>query len=158
MQVFFIPGKWAIEHNSLPMILAMILAGIICFGFFYWTLLRGTLLIVLIGIALTAIRFFVKDGLFLWAGSVLFIILILCTFAVFWIAKRRDLITTRALIFSACIIPVMAFSLRTFPGFDENLLQPGNLVQKIIFLLGVGILPVVPIAATPLWIERLRHR
>lgn len=75
-----------------------------------------------------------------WAGSVLFIILILCTFAVFWIAKRRDLITTRALIFSACIIPVMAFSLLTFPGFDENLLQPRSQVQIIIFLVGVGIL------------------
>ncbi|MGD9157817.1 MAG: hypothetical protein PVG39_05390, partial [Desulfobacteraceae bacterium] len=153
------PIKWAFKYDSLPVILAMTLTGLFGFALIYWTLLRTAPLIALFGFILfNIIRFTGKDGMFSCAGTALFIILMAYAAIVFFIAKRRDLITFGTLITCACITALMAISMLTFPFFTDNLLHTKNHTHTILIMICVGILPVMPLATTPLWIERFRHR
>jgi hypothetical protein len=161
------PVKWALEYNSSSEAVTMTLLGLYGFVVFYWTLLRLAPILMVAGVALFLISWLTKlligDPAFFLVGYSLVVGLPLGVLGAFYITRRRNLITTATLVIAACMFPLVVVSLWAFPWWSLT----GNMYLKglhslslnqIILMVIVATLPFIPVVATPLWMERLRHR
>lgn len=173
----FTPVAWALKCSSPLEIISMTILGILGFVFFYWIILSLSLpLSGILGINILISLVLIFSGIFgsipglkdsvetlgvigFFIVSLKFTLYVLPVIALitFYIAKRRDLISNAAVIYSFCIFPVAVLSLWAFPwwGMKSEWFQNSN---NIILLICVGTLPFLPVALTPLIMDILRHR
>ena len=81
----------------------------------------------------------------------------------FYIARRRNLISTISLLYSLFLFPVTVISLWAFPWWfttAETLKKglPSLNTGQILIVIGTATLPFLPVALTPLIMDKLRHR
>ena len=161
------PVRWALEYGSPLEVITMTLLGLYAFVLFYWTLLRlapalGVGGIVVFNIT-RLIRSLIGDIAMSWVWTALVVGLPVAVLFAFYVARRRNLITTTTLVIAACVFPVVVISLWSFPwwsvvafGLPKGL--PDLNQVQIIRLISAATLPFIPLVATPLLMERLRHR
>lgn len=127
---------------------------------FYWTLLMLSLPITVCLIAAGLIFLLTWGTSSTWAGNTMIVIPVGVLIASY-IAKRCNLITTSTLVIAACVFPLVVVSLWVSPWWHGpgtiNGLFSLNLWQ-IIRLISAATLPFIPLVASPLLMERLRHR
>jgi hypothetical protein len=161
------PVKWAFEYKSPLEIISMTIFGLYGFIIFYWTMLRLGMFLFFIGFA--AILFswlfssLIGDVASSWAWTALFISIPLLVLISYYVTRRLHLITTTTLVISALIFPIVVVSLWAFPWsfFSSDWGRKGlsNLsLGHVIMLISAATLPFLPVAFTPLIMNKLRHR
>jgi hypothetical protein len=155
--------KQALEYNSKHEVIIMSVLGLFAFALFYWTLYRiGPILFIGNAILNILISIIWNHKLVMpRVYDALAVILPLCVLGTYYVARRQNLITKKTLVFSACAFPVVVISLFTFPwsdvlGFSVDLSNPNHI--QIIYLISAGFVPFIPVVATPLIMNKLRHR
>lgn len=161
------PVKWVLSYSSPIEVITMTILGLYGFVLFYWTFLQmafplsGVMAAVYIIILL--IKPLIGDLVVSLVCDVLIFILSIFMLAAFYVARRRNLITTATILYSACMFPVTVISMWAFPWWltTEWSASKGlySLDQsQIIFCIIMALLPFIPVVATPLKMEKLRHR
>jgi hypothetical protein len=160
------PVKWAFKYSSTTEVITLSLLGIYAFVVFYWTLYR-TVIVLWAGSVVLSVLIIIpsliwgREVVMLWVWYSLPVVLPLCVLGSFYVAKRRNLITTATLLISACTFPLVVVSFWAFP-YSEFLGVPvefSNLNQiQMIYFASAAILPFIPVVVTPLIMDRLRHR
>jgi hypothetical protein len=161
------PVKWAWEYKSPLEIISMTILGLYGFIIIYWTMLRLGMLLFFVGIAaifsswLLTILF--GDIASTWMWETLFISFPLVGLISFYVTRRLYLITTATLVISAIVFPIVVVSLWAFPWwFFSNAFGPKGLpnlsLSHVIMLTSSATLPFLPVALTPLIMNKLRHR
>jgi hypothetical protein len=159
--------KWAFKYSSPLETVTMTILGLYGFAVLYWTLLCLAPILLVGWVAVILISWLIKaligDVAFFWIGYSLVVGLPLGVLGAFLVARLRNLITTATLVIVFCVFPLVVVSLWAFPWWSLT----GNMYLKglhslsrsqIILLAIVATLPFIPVVATPLWMERLRHR
>lgn len=160
------PVKWAWGYKSSIEIISMTIFGLYGFLVIYWTMLRLGFLLFFVGIAaifsswLLTILF--GDVASTWMWEALFISLPLIMIISFYFAKRLHLITTTTIVVAAFLFPVVVISLWSFPwSFFSNDWGYKGLadlsLSHVIMLTSSATLPFLPVALTPLIMNKLRH-
>ena len=162
-EVVLSPVKWALKYSSPLETITMTVLGLYGFALFYWTLLRlGLALVLGIGV-LSIITWLIGDVAASWVWNALVVGLPLSVLVAFFVARLRNLITTGILVCSACVFPLAVVSLWAFPWWFTTSGSMGkglpilNLSQIILIMAGAT-LPFIPVVATPLLMDKLRHR
>jgi len=159
------PVKWVLRYGSPLEIITMTILGLYGYALFYWTVLyisAELLSIAGLAIVITWItKLLFGDIAAEYVMNIMFAGVPVGLFIAFYIAKKRELITTATLLISAFMFPLAVLSLGAYPWYSAVGLPKGlpdlNLLQGIYIIIG-AMLPFVPIAATPLIMDKLRHR
>jgi hypothetical protein len=161
------PVNWALKYSSKPEVVTMSLLGLFAFAVFYWTLFRAGP-VLWIGSWILNILMLIPSLIWGWEVvwsqvlDALVIVLPLSIMGSFYVAKRRNLITTGTLVIAACLFPAVVVSLWAFPWFSAVFGLPKGLPDlnqfQIIRIIAAATLPFIPVATTPLLMDRLRHR
>jgi len=157
------PVKWALMYNSPFETVTMTCLGLIGFVLLYWTLLCLAPILLVCEVVVVLISWLIKsligDVAILWVSGTLIMGLTLGVLGAFDVARHRNLITTATLVISACMFPVAAVALWACPWWFGATKGLSNLNQlQIIHLVGMATLPFIPLVASPLLIDKLRHR
>jgi hypothetical protein len=161
------PVKWALKSSSKPEAITMSLLGLFAFAVIYWTLFRAGP-VLLIGNWILSILMIIPSMIWGWEvvwsqglDALVFILpsSILC---IFYLARRRNLITTGTLVIAVCLFPLVVVSLWAFPWWEAVFGSPKghsdlNYTQ-IICVIAAATLPFIPVVGTPLLMDKLRHR
>ncbi|MBN1906922.1 MAG: hypothetical protein JW927_17710 [Deltaproteobacteria bacterium] len=161
------PVKWAWGYKSPLEIISMTIFGLYGFLIIYWTMLRLGFLLFFVGIAAIFSSWLLTtlfgDVASTWMWEALFISLPLIMIISFYFAKRLQLIATTTIVVAAFLFPIVVISLWSFPwGFFSNDWGYKGLadlsLSHAIMLTSSATLSFLPVALTPLIINRLRHR
>jgi hypothetical protein len=97
-----------------------------------------------------------------WVWKVLIFSLPLVVLISYYVAWRLHLITTATLLISALVFPIVVVSLWAFPWWFFNHWSgkglPNLSLSHVIILISAATLPFLPVALTPLIMNKLRHR
>jgi hypothetical protein len=161
------PVNWALKYSSKPEVITMSLLGLFAFAVFYWTLFRAGP-VLWIGSWILSILVIIPSLIWGWEVvwsqvlDALVIVLPLSILGAFYVARRRNLITTGTLVIAACLFPVVVVSLWAFPWWSVAFGLPKGLPDlnqfQIIRIIAAATLPFIPVATTPLLMDKLRHR
>jgi hypothetical protein len=157
------PVKWALKYSSPLETITMTVLGLYGFAIFYWTLLRLGLVLVFGIFVLSIITWLIGDVAASWVWTALVVGLPLSVLIAFFVARLRNLITTGMLVCSACLFPLAVVSLWAFPWWlatGESMSKGLPILNQfqIILIIAGATLPFIPVIATPLKMEKLRHR
>lgn len=161
------PVKWALIYDSPIETVTMTILGLYGFLLLYWILLRMALPVIGVIAAATILALIMKQIIGDLANSlvwnIIIIVLPVSVLIAFYIARRRNLITTATIVYSICMFPLAVISMWAFPWWlttNESAnkgLHNLDRSQIILFIIA-AILPFIPAVATPLKMEKLRHR
>ncbi len=170
----FVPR--ALEDFSLFEAGVMTVLTLLGFLFIFWTFLKlaPILMLVVIGLELGVVAAvlllfdgdfslfselgtLLRSDLVRWSARVLAAGLIVGTLGTFYVAGRRELISTATLVGAACAFPLSVVSLWAFQRWfgmsgDSLSLMAG------LFIISAASVPFIPLATVPLWIAKFRHR
>ncbi len=160
------PVKWALKYSSPLEIATMTILGLYGTVLLFWTLYRLNLVLV-VGVMIFALIYLMMTSLTgdvaaTWIWNITIIVLTVTVLAAFYIARRRNLITTTTLVIIACMFPLAVITLWAYPWFHSASGLPKGLPDlnqfEIIRIIAAAILPFIPVVATPLLMDKLRHR
>lgn len=161
------PVKWALKYSSPLETVTMTVLGLYGFVLFYWILLWMALplngVTAAVFIIILLMRPLIGDLANSLVWGVLIIALPVSVLVAFYVARRRNLITTATVVYSACMFPVTVVSLWAFPWWLATKWSASKGLpildqSQIILCIIAAILPFIPVVATPLLMDRLRHR
>jgi len=161
------PVKWALKYSSPIETVTMTVLGLYGFFLLYWIFLRMAFplngVLAAVAIIILLMRPFIGDVAVLLVWVVLIISLPISVLVAFYVARRRNLISTATAVYSACMFPVTVVSMWAFPWWLTTKWSASkglhSLEQfQIILCIMAAILPFIPVVATPLIMDRLRHR
>lgn len=92
-----------------------------------------------------------------WIGCFVTAGLIVVMLWIYYVASRRKLIGTNALVYVACAYPVAVASLYAFVLWIGMINGWPSLMEGV-YIFGAASVPFIPLATTPLSIAKLRHR
>lgn len=162
----FLPVKWALKYGSPLEVITMTILGLYGYALFCWTLFRLNLILAVGGMILAFIILLmtslIGDVAAIWIWNVIVVGLIVTVLVAFYIARRRNLITTTTLVIIVCMFPLAVISLWAYPWFSSASGLPKGLPDlnqfQIIRIIAAATLPFIPVATTPLLMDKLRHR
>ncbi|NLD37178.1 MAG: hypothetical protein GX654_09945 [Desulfatiglans sp.] len=160
------PVKWTYEYKSTLEIISMTIFGLYGFFIIYWTMLRLGMFLSFIGGAAFfsswLLTIIIGDVASTWVWKVLIFSLPLVVLISYYVAWRLHLITTATLLISALVFPIVVVSLWAFPWWFFNHWSgkglPNLSLSHVIILISAATLPFLPVALTPLIMNKLRHR
>jgi len=162
------PVKWALMRYGSPLeIVTMTVLGLYGFVLFYWVLLRMSLpfigLIIIAVIISLLMRLFIGDFADSLVWGALILTIPICVVVAYHVARRRNLITTATVVYSACVFPLNVLSLWAFPWWSTTKWSASKGLysldqSQIILCIIAALLPFIPVVTTPLIMDKLRHR
>lgn len=160
------PVKWALKYSSPLEIITMTILGLYGYVLFCWTVLYISA--ELLSVAVIAILITGFTRLLFGETAADYVMTVLCAgvpvgvLIAFYIARRRNLVTSTTLVITVCIFPLAVIFLWAYPWFYSITGLPKGLPDlsqvQIIRLIAVATLPFIPVATTPLLMDKLRHR
>ena len=160
------PVKWALKYASPLEIIIMTILGLYGYALFYWTVLcLSWELLTIAGIAVLITwiaKLLLGDIAAEYVMNVLFAGVPIVLITSFFVAKRRNLITTGTLLISAFALPLAMLSFCAYPWHYSAVGLPKGLpdlsLLQVVYVVIGATLPFIPVALTPLIMDKLRHR
>ncbi|MFC1495050.1 hypothetical protein ACFL6W_07215 [Thermodesulfobacteriota bacterium] len=160
------PVKWALKCDSTLETITFTILGLYAFILFYWTMLCIPMEL-LTGAGLAACIIWITSLLFgdtaaKYMANLMFAAVPVWVIIAFYRAKRRKLISTTMILISVFMFPLTIAALWAYPWFFTTTGLPEGLPDlnhsQIIYIIIGAMLPFMPIVATPIIIDKLRHR
>ena len=160
------PVKWALKYDSTIEIITMTLLGLYGYLLYCWTMLFiGSEMLGLFGFAAVLIwitKFFIGDVAAEYLLYILLAAVPVLTIAAFYKARGRNLITSSTVLISVLMFPLAVLFLWAYPWYytvaDLPKGMPDLPLTGIIYIIAAAAVPFIPVAFTPLIMDKLRHR
>ena len=153
-----LPSRWVSAFSSPFEVAAILLFTLGCLAVICWLLLRMPIIMMVI----TQTYWGGVNVARSWRWETMFTYLNILIFAgvliAFYVSKRRNLISKAALMRVTCVFAVVMAALWAFPWWLESKAFLNLNQSQIILLISLAVLPFMPVAVTPLLMEKLRHR
>jgi hypothetical protein len=162
----FTPVKWTLRYPSPLEIMTMTILGLYGYALFYWTVLCLSWELLWVGGIVVFITWIAKwllgDTAAEYVMNILFAGVPIVLITAFFTAKRRNLITTGTLLISAFVLPLAMLSFCAYPWHSSAVGLPKGLpdlsLPQVVYIVIGAVLPFIPVATTPLIMDKLRHR
>jgi hypothetical protein len=160
------PVKWALRYDSAIEIITMTLLGLYGYILYCWTMLFiGSEMMGFLGIAVIIIwiiKFFIGDTAAEYALNILLAAIPVLLIFLFCKARQKNLITSSTVLISIVMFPLAVLSLWAYPWYYTVAGLPKGLpdlsLNVVIYIIVGAVLPFIPLAVTPLIIDKLRHQ